>query len=1115
MDRKWSFASLFFLLLVNTMSFAQSKQSNPHGQIANGIQCSDCHITSAWIPLKDSLQFNHNKQTPFELIGKHNLVSCTSCHVQLVFKEPHVSNSECSTCHADVHLGNLGSDCQFCHNQNSFNQVDGFQIHMRTSFPLTGAHSQISCVSCHQDQLGGAFTPLQTDCYDCHKQDFESTRLKPVDHIALSYPTDCMQCHSTQSWSNSGFSHLASTGYPLIGAHADVQCESCHSIPNLDLIHAPAGPYDCMSCHTEDFNLAHDAGKFSTTCEACHSQLTWENPEFDHKTYSKGFELLGSHASLQCADCHSIPSYTSLFTAKTQNDCYSCHVSDYQVSHPGGNFPTTCDDCHTVNSFKNPSFEHSVVSNGFQLLGAHVNTQCTDCHTVPDYASLFTAKDQNDCISCHTNDYQRGHPTGTFPTTCTDCHSINSFTGASFDHKIASNGFELLGSHIKAQCSDCHSIPSYALIFQAKNQNDCVSCHTSDYQASHPSGKFPTTCVDCHNVNTFTNPDFDHSTVSNGFQLLGAHINTECSNCHTIPEYNSRFTTKDQNDCYSCHKSDYDKNHPSAAFPTMCTDCHTINSFKNASFDHVIVSKGFELLGSHNSIACASCHTLPDYGKIFQTNDQNNCYSCHTTDYQENHAGSTFPITCADCHNVNTFSDATFDHKTISNGFELLGSHNKIVCASCHVLPGYAPIFTNNDQNNCYSCHTSDYQASHPSGKFPTTCADCHNVNTFTNPDFDHSTVSNGFQLLGAHISTECSSCHTVPDYNSLFTATNQNDCYSCHKSDYDKNHPTGAFPTTCADCHNVNTFSDATFDHVTASNGFELLGSHNSIACASCHTLPDYGKIFQTNDQNDCYTCHTSDYKVSHPSGKFPTTCADCHTVSSFKNPTVDHKSLSKGFELLGAHINSECSSCHIIPEYSAIFATKDQNDCYTCHTKDYQENHAGSTFPTTCTDCHTVNTFSDATFDHKTISNGFELLGAHNRTECASCHVIPGYDPIFQTTGQNDCYSCHTSDYQSEHASNSYPLDCTICHTVENWSASNFTQHDSKYFPIYSGKHRNVWNGNCATCHTTPTNFNVFFCTNCHEHNKTDMDKEHRGKSGYVYQSSACYNCHPDGRD
>jgi hypothetical protein len=26
--------------------------------------------------------------------------------------------------------------------------------------------------------------------------------------------------------------------------------------------------------------------------------------------------------------------------------------------------------------------------------------------------------------------------------------------------------------------------------------------------------------------------------------------------------------------------------------------------------------------------------------------------------------------------------------------------------------------------------------------------------------------------------------------------------------------------------------------------------------------------------------------------------------------------------------------------------------------------------------------------------------------------------------------------------------------------------------------------------------------------------MDSEHRGKTGYIYQSTACYNCHPNGK-
>jgi hypothetical protein len=84
-------------------------------------------------------------------------------------------------------------------------------------------------------------------------------------------------------------------------------------------------------------------------------------------------------------------------------------------------------------------------------------------------------------------------------------------------------------------------------------------------------------------------------------------------------------------------------------------------------------------------------------------------------------------------------------------------------------------------------------------------------------------------------------------------------------------------------------------------------------------------------------------------------------------------------------------------------------------------------------------------------------------------------------------------------------------MCHTTNGWSPSTFN-HDQQYFPIFSGKHRNKW-ANCSICHTNPNNFAVFSCITCHEHNKTKMDNEHRNVSGYVYNSQACYNCHPNG--
>jgi hypothetical protein len=85
-----------------------------------------------------------------------------------------------------------------------------------------------------------------------------------------------------------------------------------------------------------------------------------------------------------------------------------------------------------------------------------------------------------------------------------------------------------------------------------------------------------------------------------------------------------------------------------------------------------------------------------------------------------------------------------------------------------------------------------------------------------------------------------------------------------------------------------------------------------------------------------------------------------------------------------------------------------------------------------------------------------------------------------------------------------------------VNDWDdAEEFTQHDALYFPIYSGEHRNEWDNNCQSCHITPGNFTSFSCIDCHEHNQPEMNDEHDDVSGYIYQSEACYSCHPNGSE
>ncbi|RMF57129.1 MAG: hypothetical protein D6748_11805, partial [Calditrichaeota bacterium] len=90
--------------------------------------------------------------------------------------------------------------------------------------------------------------------------------------------------------------------------------------------------------------------------------------------------------------------------------------------------------------------------------------------------------------------------------------------------------------------------------------------------------------------------------------------------------------------------------------------------------------------------------------------------------------------------------------------------------------------------------------------------------------------------------------------------------------------------------------------------------------------------------------------------------------------------------------------------------------------------------------------------------------------------------------------------------------PIRCEDCHNMTAWRPANFSGHDN-YFPIYSGAHGGKWD-TCMDCHTSPGSFQVFSCfEGCHEHNKNRMDDKHREVSGYVYESNACYSCHPSG--
>jgi mono/diheme cytochrome c family protein len=75
-----------------------------------------------------------------------------------------------------------------------------------------------------------------------------------------------------------------------------------------------------------------------------------------------------------------------------------------------------------------------------------------------------------------------------------------------------------------------------------------------------------------------------------------------------------RSTVREQ--CQNCHRAPADKLH--TQITGNCSQCHTQNAWKPASFDH---AKSFALDGDHNA-ECATCHVNNDYSRY-------TCYGCH------------------------------------------------------------------------------------------------------------------------------------------------------------------------------------------------------------------------------------------------------------------------------------------------------------------------------------------------------------------------------------------------------------------------------------------------------------------------------------------------------
>jgi hypothetical protein len=364
--------------------------------------CLECHDMGKKDPSSNKPDIDvHAKNGDWPLVAKHKGVKCVKCHKDDEFVD---TPKQCGVrCHDDsLHLGNLGDECDRCHEPGRWPAVR-FDHTDDTEWPLLGLHNRVAeCVQCHPNQK---FKNTPTNCaaVGCHaKDDAHRGRLGKK----------CESCHLETG--ENIFDHNTQSDYKLTGKHLTVRCSDCH--PSVTFKPRPKDCYGGGSCHPEP--EVHK-GQFGTGCATCHTTESFTDIVALHDVGD--FQLKGAHDQQTCDRCH----IDNRRLAGSGNLCINCHRQDDIHSN---SLSPRCGTCHNQWAFAPAQFNHSKV--GCNLNGQHRTLPCYDCHQAGNFGGTSPL-----CYSCHKVDaitpeaiaLDMGHPAY---TACANCHKPTSWRPA-------------------------------------------------------------------------------------------------------------------------------------------------------------------------------------------------------------------------------------------------------------------------------------------------------------------------------------------------------------------------------------------------------------------------------------------------------------------------------------------------------------------------------------------------------------------------------------------------------------------------------------------------------------------------------------------------------------
>jgi hypothetical protein len=173
--------------------------------------------------------------------------------------------------HGPMHVA-----CEKCHIPSAWKPIRSKPEfdHSKTGYPLRGMHTDLPCQVCHVSLV---FADVGRNCQDCH-----------ADLHRRNNGAQCDLCHRVSGWQVSIHSiNEHQDRFPLIGAHAAVDCYSCHRAGAVGQFNRQGLSTDCVSCHLRAFQKTtapnHQALGFSMDCRQCHTSMDrWMIAAFRH-----------------------------------------------------------------------------------------------------------------------------------------------------------------------------------------------------------------------------------------------------------------------------------------------------------------------------------------------------------------------------------------------------------------------------------------------------------------------------------------------------------------------------------------------------------------------------------------------------------------------------------------------------------------------------------------------------------------------------------------------------------------------------------------------------------------------------------------------------------------